>query len=108
MTNKTATIIENIVLFDVSAYAQAIIRNHSNLLSYLTTKYTTGTFKVFLKILRGQLPGFHLFCVWFQVRESLQAIQVFTNSWVRKRHNKPKPASLYMGTLFDYIWQVFF
>jgi len=27
MTNKTATIIENIVLFDASAYAYAIIRN---------------------------------------------------------------------------------
>jgi len=30
LTNKTATIIENIVLFDVSAYAQAIIRNKRN------------------------------------------------------------------------------
>jgi len=30
MTNKTATIIENIVLFDVSAYVDAIIRNKRN------------------------------------------------------------------------------
>jgi len=27
IANKTATIIENIILFNVSAYAQAIIRN---------------------------------------------------------------------------------